>query len=129
MSLFCRTIAVYLPEYVTPTTISASLPSSALPALFDRIADGNFFSVPSINLEIIQVVGVEVTRAYISSIRVVFYVTIPFSALLILAACFVPNMEMYLGNNIAKRLQSFSGSEGSGTASVVENEKGAGDGV
>ena len=60
---------------------------------------------------------------YISSFRIVFYVTIPLSASLILAACFVPNMEQFLGNKVVKRLQSFPGSERSRNASVAENGK------
>jgi hypothetical protein len=41
---------------------------------------------------------------------------------LILAACFVPNVEMFLGYNVAERLKSFSGGDNSKTASVVEGE-------
>jgi hypothetical protein len=33
---------------------------------------------------------------------------IPLSASLILAACFVPNMEQFLGNKVVKRLQCAS---------------------
>jgi hypothetical protein len=96
-------IAVYLPEYATPAALSASLQSSSLSALFCGIATGNFSNAPSVNPEIIRAIGPEAMRTYISSFRIVFYVTIRFSALLILAACFVPNMEM-LGYNVAKRL-------------------------
>ena len=63
-------------------------------------------------------VGEQVKRAYISSFKVVFYVTIPFSIILILAACFVPNMEKFLGNNVAKRLQNMKG----GGAANVKGE-------
>jgi hypothetical protein len=125
VSVLQNNIGIYLPEYVTPAALSAGLPSSSLPALFDGITAGSFSDVTNINPDVIQVVGAQVTRAYMSSFNIVFYVTTPFRALLILAACFVPNMEMYLGENVAKRLQSISGSERSRTASVVDCEKGA----
>lgn len=108
---------------MTLAVVSAGLSSSSLPALFDGITAGNHSAVPGINGTIIQLVSEQVTRAYISSFRMVFYVTIPFSALLILAAFFVPNMEIFLGNNVAKKLQSFSGREKSRAPSVVEGEQ------
>jgi hypothetical protein len=46
----------------------------------------------------------------------------PVSALLILVACFVPNVEMFLGYNVAERLKSFSGGDNSKTASVEQGE-------
>jgi hypothetical protein len=125
VSVLQNNIGIYLPEYVTPAALSAGLPSSSLPALFDGITAGSFSDVTNINPDIIQVVGAQVTRAYMSSFKIVFYVTTPFRALLILAACFVPNMEMYLGENVVKRLQNISGSERTRTASVVDCEKGA----
>lgn len=69
VSLLQNKLALYLPEYVTPAALSAGVPSTSLPALFDANAIGNFSSVPNINPELIQTVGVQVTRAYISSFR------------------------------------------------------------
>lgn len=104
-------IATYLPEYVTPAATSAGLPESSLPQLFAGITLGDFSAVPGISDEVIAAVGPAVKHAYVSSFKIVFYTTIPFSVLLIAAACFVPNMEKFLGNNVAKRLQNFKGGD------------------
>ena len=106
-----------MPENVTPAALGAGLPASSLPDLYAGITAGSFTKVPGITSEIIAAVGNAVTQSYISSFKVVFYVTIPFSALLILGACFVPNMEKFLGNNVAKRLQ---GMGGSGKTEIIE---------
>ena len=57
---------------------------------------GDFSSVPGFDTAVGVAVGTELKHAYRDSFRVVFYATIPFSVLLILGACFVPNMEKYL---------------------------------
>ena len=43
--------------------------------------------------------------AYVTTFHYVFYATIPFSVLLIVACCYIPDMDKYLHNNVAKRLQ------------------------
>jgi hypothetical protein len=53
VSVLLNKLAVYLPEFVSPTVLSAGLPSSSLPALFAGITTGNFSDVPSINAKII----------------------------------------------------------------------------
>jgi hypothetical protein len=85
VSVLQNKVRVYLPKYVTPAALSAGLPSSSLPAIFGGITAGNFSGVPSIDPEIMEVVGAQATRAYIASFKIVFYVTIPFSVLLTLA--------------------------------------------
>jgi hypothetical protein len=119
-SVLANKLKIYLPRYVAPAALSAGLPSASLPALFAGITAGNFSAVPDITPAIIAVVGTEVKHAYISSFKIVFYVTVPFSALLVLAACFVPNMEKYLGMNVAKRLQNIKG--GSSKADLSEKK-------
>jgi len=125
VSVLTNKLTTYMPEYITPAVLDAGLPASSLPALFAGITSGSFTSVPGISDAIVAVVGKEVKRAYISSFKVVFYVTVPFGALLILAASFVPNMERYLGNNVAKRLQNMPGgmAEGEGSESGNGSEK------
>jgi hypothetical protein len=120
VSVLDNKIKLYLPEYVAPAALKAELPAISLPSLFAGISTGNFTAMPDITPAILAVVGKEVTHAYISSFRMVFYATIPFSALLILAACFVPNMEKYRSQNVAKRLQNMKG--GNSAADMTEKK-------
>jgi len=119
-------LAVYTPQYVTSAVVSAGLPASSLPSLFDGITAGNFSSVLGMTPEVEAVVNTQVRRAYVESFRIVFYVTVPFSAALILAACFVPNMEKFLGENVAKRLQGGSESlQGAGSSGGEQKKEDA----
>ncbi|KAL4926323.1 trichothecene efflux pump [Aspergillus undulatus] len=43
--------------------------------------------------------------AYSQSFRIVFFCTIPFSVILIVSSCFVPNMENFVHYNVARRLR------------------------
>jgi Fungal trichothecene efflux pump (TRI12) len=105
VTILTNKLTKYTPEYVSPAAVKAGLPESSLPALFAGLTTGNFSAVPGINTQIEGVVAEQVKRAYIDSFHVVFYATIPFGVLLVIAACFVPNMDKFLGNNVARRLQ------------------------
>ena len=114
VSILTNKVGTYMPEYVSPAAVKAGLPQSSLPALFQGITAGSFAKVPGITPEIIAVVSAQVKRAYISSFRIVFYATIPFGVLLIASAFFVPDMDKFLGNTVAKRLQGKIGQETGG---------------
>lgn len=112
VSILTTKAAVYIPQYVTPAVLEAGLPESSLPALFAGLGGtGNLTTVPGATADILAIAGAETSRAYFSAIHVVFFATIPFGVLLVAAACFVPDMEKFLHNNVAKRLQSKNGGE------------------
>lgn len=105
VSILTTKVATYMPEYVVPAATNAGFPAADIPALFAGITAGNLTAVPGTNPEILAAVGAAVTRSYVESFHIIFYATIPFGVLLIVSACFVPNMEKFLGGNVAKRLQ------------------------
>ncbi|KAF2100380.1 trichothecene efflux pump [Rhizodiscina lignyota] len=121
VSILTNKVAHYMPEYISPAAVSAGLPESSLPALFTAIAagTGNFSSVPGFNAAVGAAVGEQLKHAYRDSFRIVFYTTIPFSVLLIIGACFVPNMEKYLSGNVAKRLQKMGSKDGEAKVRVI----------
>lgn len=104
-SIYSTKLGDYVPQYVTPAATDAGLPSSSLPDLFSGITAGNFTTVPGMNDRIAAAVGSALVRANTDSFRIVFYSTIPFSVIVIIAAMLVPNVEKYLTRNVAKRLQ------------------------
>jgi hypothetical protein len=126
VSILTTKVGVYLPKYVTPAALKAGLPESSLPALFAGIAAGNLTNVPGATPAVLAAVGAETTHAYFSAFHVVFYATIPFGVLLVAAACFVPDMDKYLHNNVAKRLQHMGDKAGEAKEgqdiAVVERE-------
>lgn len=121
VSILTNKSAKYIPEYVVPAATGAGLPASSLPQLFQGLTLGNFTAVPGITPEIIVAAGTAVRDAYVSSFHYVFYATIPFSILLIIACVFIPDMDKYLHNNVAKRLQHMGKLDGQ--AQVKDAEK------
>ncbi|KAJ0121963.1 trichothecene efflux pump [Diaporthe amygdali] len=97
-----------LPKYVVPAATDAGLPESSMGSLFAAITAGDLSEVPGIKPEIIAAVGSALKTAYTNSFRIVFYTTIPFSVILLLSAFLVPDMEMFLSHNVAKKLQDTS---------------------
>lgn len=95
-----------IPAYVTTAATDAGLPDSSLGALLTAVATGlGYDDVPGATANVIAAVGSALKDAYCRSFRMVFLCTIPFSVILITASIFVPNMEEFLHNNVAKRLQ------------------------
>lgn len=120
VSILKNKVSTYMPEYVVPAATNAGLPASSLPALFAGITAGNFTAVPGITPDIIAATSAAVTHVYLSSFRVVFYATIPFGCLLIFFACLTPNLEKYLSQNVAKRLQNMGKLDGEGVDAEKE---------
>ncbi|KAE9983241.1 hypothetical protein EG328_010182 [Venturia inaequalis] len=133
VSILTTNVAKYLPQYVTPAALAAGLPPSSLSSLYASMAAGDFSAVPGMTPEIMKAVETQTQRAYFSAFQVVFYATIPFGVLLVAAACFVPDMEQFLHNNIAKRLQHMGTKGGEAREGrelgTVKNEKRSGDDV
>lgn len=122
VSILNTKVTEYLPAYVAPAAVSAGLPTSSLPSLFAGLSTGNFTAVPDITPAIIAAAATQQRRAYIDSFHMVFYATIPFSFILIVAACFVPNMENVLTSNVAKRLQHMGGDAKDGKMEITEKQ-------
>jgi hypothetical protein len=114
VSVFVNKLNENIPTYVVPAVTKAGLPSSSLSAFFAAVTSGDFSKVPGVTPAVLAALGPAMKLAYSQSFRIVFFCTIPFSVILIGASCLVPNMEKYLHNNVAKRLQ------GRGTGDVVE---------
>ncbi|OQU94367.1 hypothetical protein CLAIMM_00728 [Cladophialophora immunda] len=104
-SIMSTKVASYLPAYVGPAVLEAGLPESSLVPLLQGLATGNLTGVPGLTPEIIATATEEAKRAYANSFRIVFYSTIPFGVILTCFSFFVPNMDKYLHQNVARKLQ------------------------
>ncbi|KAM0355870.1 hypothetical protein ACHAPU_000257 [Fusarium lateritium] len=126
VSVLNNELAKKIPEYVTPAATEAGLPTQSLPFLFEAIANGDYTTVPNINGDIIASVGTAVVHAYTNSLHYVFYATIPFSCIMLAAACLVPDVEKFLTHNVAKRLQDKGSRKGKPAANEIELRVGDG---
>ena len=105
ISILSNQLIKYLPRYVVPAATGAGLPSSSLTALFAGITSGSFSKVEGITPAIEEAVGHAVKHAYSMSFRIVFLCTLPFGAIILVAAIVSPNVEDYLTDDVARRLQ------------------------
>ena len=105
LSILSNQLTKYLPRFVIPAATAAGLPSSSLAALFAGITAGSYDKVPGITPAIEEVVGQAVKRAYGMAFRTVFLCTLPFGAIILVAALVSPNVEDYLTDEVARRLQ------------------------
>jgi hypothetical protein len=103
-SILSTEAAKYIPQKVIPAATAAGLPSASLPALFQGITLGDFSAVPGISADIIAAVVPAVKDAYAMTFRTVYLCTIPFGALLIVAALLSPNVEQYLTDEVARKM-------------------------
>ncbi|KAK5126030.1 hypothetical protein LTR85_011385 [Meristemomyces frigidus] len=105
-SILSTELTTYLPQYVGPAAVAAGLPESSIPLLLAGVGAGSFDAVPGINADIIAAIGSPIKDAYSISFRTVYLCTIPFGAILIAAAVFFcPNVEDYLTDEVARKLQ------------------------
>jgi hypothetical protein len=105
LSILSNQFAKHLPRYVTSAATEAGLPTSSLEDLFAGITAGSFSKVEGITPAIEEAVGHAVKRAYSMSFRTVFLCTLPFGAIILVAAIISPNVEDYLTDDVARRLQ------------------------
>ncbi len=123
-SLLSNGLTKYLPEYVPNAAISAGLPASSVEDLFAGISTGSYADVPGITPTIIEAVGHAVKRAYSMSFRTVFLATLPFGAILLVSAILTPDVEDYLTDDVARKLQGrHLQSRGSDTAGGIAQEQ------
>ncbi|KAL4951852.1 fungal trichothecene efflux pump [Aspergillus filifer] len=95
-----------IPKYVGPAAISAGLPESSLPAFLEALsASTSAEGIPGATNSVIAAAQAALKIAYSQSFRILFYCTIPFSVILIISSCYVPNMENFVHYNVARRLQ------------------------
>ncbi|ROT41715.1 trichothecene efflux pump [Sodiomyces alkalinus F11] len=105
-SVLNNELAKRMPEAIGQAATEAGLPESSVESLLVSMGAGDFSAVPGITDSVISAVTSASKMVYTESFRMVFYTTIPFSVVLLLSSILVPNMEKYLSQNVAKKLQS-----------------------
>jgi hypothetical protein len=105
VSVLNNELAKTIPEYVTAAAVKSGLPAKSLPSLFEAVTSGDYSTVPGINEDIIASASSAAVNAYTNSLHFVFYATVPFSCIMLIAACLVPEVKNFLTYDVAKRLQ------------------------
>ncbi|KAG9234533.1 fungal trichothecene efflux pump [Amylocarpus encephaloides] len=105
ISILSNELTKYLPRFVVPAATEAGLPATSMTQLFAGITAGSFAAVPGMTPEIGVAVGHAVKHAYSLAFRTVFLCTLPFGAIILVAAVISPNVEDYLTDDVARKLQ------------------------
>jgi hypothetical protein len=121
-SILSTESAKYIPQKVIPAATAAGLPQASLPALFQGITLGDFSKVPGISAAVIAATGAAVKDAYAMTFRTVYLCTLPFGALLIIAALFSPNVEQYLTDEVARKMHGRNDEKGEVSRKEVVEE-------
>ncbi|KAH7316452.1 fungal trichothecene efflux pump [Stachybotrys elegans] len=104
-SIFTHVLHDNVTSYVTVAAMEAGLPNISLPGLLQGVSGGAHGGALGVNATIVVAVDGALIDANGDAFRMVLYSLIPFTALLVLAACFMPDMESHLTNNVPRRLQ------------------------
>jgi hypothetical protein len=108
-SILATELTKHLKEYVGPAAVQAGLPNSSLSALYAGVSAGSFDGVPGVTEGVLAAIAEPIKHAYAASFQTVFLCTIPFGAILIAAAIFYcPNVEDYMTDEVARKLQGVS---------------------
>ncbi|KAM0470968.1 hypothetical protein ACHAP7_009305 [Fusarium lateritium] len=105
VSVLNNELAKTIPEYVTAAAVKSGLPTKSLPSLFEAVTSGDYSTVPGINKDIIDSASGAVVNAHTTSLHSVLSATIPFSCIMLIAACLVPEVKKFLTYDVAKRPQ------------------------
>ncbi|KIX08868.1 uncharacterized protein Z518_03525 [Rhinocladiella mackenziei CBS 650.93] len=114
-TIFTGRAAEFVPEDVSAAAAAAGLPSSSIPALLSILtgATPNISptSVPGLTSEIMQVSQVALKKAYIRSFRYVWYSSIPFGVVALVAAAYTKDLTPVMTEKVAQVLKTVKPSD------------------
>jgi hypothetical protein len=94
----------FVPEFVAPAALNASLPESSFPALFRNLTAGTLSTVPGINVTIINAVAAANSRAGAEAFKYVWYAVIAFCCLAVEATFMTISYGEYLNDDVARKM-------------------------
>lgn len=103
-SVFANKINVNLPTYTAQYATEAGLPASSVTAFLTAMLGADPSSaanVDGVTPEILAQAALGIKWAYADSLRYVWYTSIPFGILAIIACCFLKDSRKYLTNRIS----------------------------
>lgn len=102
-NIFNSALMTNFPAYVVPAVIQAGLPISSVEPFVAALAvdPAAAMQVPGVTMEILQVGGLQAQWAVAQSLDGVWYASIAFGAVGIIASCFIPNIRQFMTNRVA----------------------------
>jgi hypothetical protein len=105
-NIFVHKIGKQLPEFVATYAVKAGLPVSEAADFVGTFltAPANITQVPGVSPEILAAATLGTRWAYAESLKWVWYTSIPFGILAIIACFFLPSIKKYQTNRVAVAL-------------------------
>ncbi|CAK7238488.1 hypothetical protein SEUCBS140593_010739 [Sporothrix eucalyptigena] len=100
-------IAINLPKDVTTAAINAGLPADSIAAAIDAVSNGTaaaLAAVPGINTTIELAIGDGVKMAWSSSFSTVYYSSLAFAGVAVIASLFSVDIDKYMTNYVSRRI-------------------------
>lgn len=94
---------------MVPSLVKAGLPVTSVASLLAALGAGEtaaITEIPGVTPSILQVAAATLHEAYAHSFKVVYFATIAFGALSLIACCFVPDIGAKMSGDIIRRLES-----------------------
>jgi Fungal trichothecene efflux pump (TRI12) len=106
-NVFINRLKPKLPLYIGQYAVQAGLPVKSAEAfvLTYLTAPANITSIPGVTPAVIHGAEVGTRWAYAESLKYVWYTSIPFGVLAIIASCFIGNITKYMTNRIAATIR------------------------
>ncbi|CAK7210129.1 hypothetical protein SBRCBS47491_000666 [Sporothrix bragantina] len=100
-------IAVNLPRDVTTAAINAGLPADSVTAAIDAVSNGTaaaMAAIPGINATIELAIADGVKKAWSSSFSTVYYSSLAFAGVAVIASFFSVDVDKYMTNYVSRRI-------------------------
>ena len=107
ISILTNRYSVNFPRDVTAAAIAAGLPESSVSGLFEAIANGTeaaLDAVSGMTPAIEEAVAQGTKTAWASTFSTVYYSSLAFAGLAVIAACFSSDIDSYMNGYVSRRL-------------------------
>ncbi|KAF2757893.1 putative major facilitator superfamily transporter [Pseudovirgaria hyperparasitica] len=102
-NIFNTSFMTNVPKLIAPAVVAAGLPVDSVEAFIGALFTDptSALTIPGVTMEILQVGGLQARWAFTESLKGVWYASIAFGAVSIVASCFLPNIKRFMTNRVA----------------------------
>ncbi|OAG42658.1 hypothetical protein AYO21_03243 [Fonsecaea monophora] len=125
-SILTNKLTDYTKDMVVPAALNAGLPTTSLTQFLTALASGSasaISAVPGVTPSIIASAVTANKAAYAKAFQMVFYSSIPFGVLAVVAACFGPKIEDRLTHDVIRRLEGAHLTDNTTSEESIETAK------
>lgn len=107
LAIYSDRLTAFLPQEIVPAVAGAGLPASSVPELFAAISNGTsaaLETVPGMNEMVLEALGLATKHAYTHAFKIVYFATLAFTGIGLVAAFYITDVDDYLTNYVNKTI-------------------------